>query len=66
MKITKAERQAAQEVADFVNQTILPDLPPRQIPTGKLEPKRKQTDKPTLLELFQDEIKQRKLFAERE
>jgi hypothetical protein len=40
-------------------QTLIPDIPGRSIPDKRLEPKRKQTEKPTLLEMFEDEIKQR-------
>lgn len=45
-------------------QQQIDDLPPRTIPDKPLTPKRKQTEKPTLLEMYEQEIKQPKLFGE--
>jgi hypothetical protein len=43
-------------------QTLIPDTPQRKVPETGLKPKRVQTNKPTLLEVYEEEVKQPKLF----
>jgi hypothetical protein len=43
-------------------QTVIGDTPERKIPDTALKPKRAQTNKPTLLEMYEEETKQQKLF----
>jgi hypothetical protein len=43
-------------------QAVIAETPGRTVPTGPLKPKRAQTEKPTLLEAFHEEVKQGKLF----
>ena len=43
-------------------QVVISDAPKRIVPDTPLKPKRSQTEKPTLLEMYQEEIKQGKLF----
>jgi len=43
-------------------QVVISDTPDRVVPNSPLKPKRSQTEKPTLLEMYQEEIKQGKLF----
>ncbi len=43
-------------------QYMIPDAPTRKVPTTGLKPKRPQTEKPTLLEIYETEQQQPKLF----
>ncbi len=43
-------------------QYMIPDAPTRKIADAKLKPKRPQTTKPTLLEMYEEIITQPKLF----
>jgi hypothetical protein len=43
-------------------QYMIPDAPTRKVPDTGLKPKRAQTTKPTILELYETEQQQPKLF----
>ncbi len=43
-------------------QYMIPDAPTRKVPDTPLRAKRAQTEKPTLLEMYEEEQKQPKLF----
>jgi len=43
-------------------QYMIPDAPTRKVPDTPLRAKRVQTEKPTLLEMYEEETKQPKLF----
>ena len=43
-------------------QTVIAETPQRKVPETGLKPKKAQTNKPTLLEVYQEEVKQPKLF----
>jgi len=61
--IEKAELQKPRiEHTQAGKQVVISDTPDRVVPDSPLKPKRSQTEKPTLLEMYQEEIKQGKLF----
>lgn len=66
VEVSAYERSEADQVRIDMTaagpQYVIPDAPPREVPTTGLRAKRKQTERPTLLELYESEQKQIKLF----
>ncbi len=58
----RIKNQVSIDYTESGPQYMIPDAPTRKVPTTPLKPKRPQTEKPTLLEMYEEEIKQPKLF----
>lgn len=58
----EVEHPRIEIIATGEKQCVIAETPARTIPSGPLKPKRPQTEKPTLLELYEGIISQPKLF----